>query len=407
MHLITSDTQGNLESDKLHQALGRSGNKYLPLESHDCIVLEEPGYLVLLPGRQALGLSRNKVQVLKGKLAVAGIPAHGFTLTLLPAYHKEKNSQWLPFFAYCAAGGDENKTFIAAVRSEDDIRWDYSQYNSPDLPKKIKAKLKALPHNRMLKHLSKCAQNYQCFTAQNLFYNRWEGGIPVSPACNASCLGCLSGQAPNLPPSPQQRLDFVPEVKEIIELGAEHLKTEGAIISFGQGCEGEPLLQYKLLKAAIAGIRAQNSNGTIHVNTNGSLPDGLKEMLSVGLNSVRISLNSAIAEHYEQYFKPHNYNFTQVLESMKTTKALGAFLALNLLLLPGVNDLPQELEALLKLIADYRPDMLQLRNLNIDPDYYFHNFPTQGDGLGIIKMLKIIKQEFPALLIGNSTPALR
>ena len=72
-------------------------------------------------------------------------------------------------------------------------------------------------------------------------------GIPVSPVCNAQCLGCISLQPSECCPSPQTRI-------------AEHLSSRNsgtwatspkpwseAIISFGQGCEGEPSLQGQII----------------------------------------------------------------------------------------------------------------------------------------------------------------
>jgi wyosine [tRNA(Phe)-imidazoG37] synthetase (radical SAM superfamily) len=402
MYLITSDSKGNIAINKRYRALGRSGKQFITLEEQECSILEEPAYLVRLPHREALGVNNIPIY---GTLAVAGIPAHGFTRTLLPAYQSGGQPPWLPFFAFSAAGGTFDKIYIAALRTEYDIRWDYSQYNSPDLKQKIKAKLKLFPSNRILKHLSRCALNYRCFTAQNLFYGRWEAGIPVSPTCNAKCLGCISAQKPGCPAAPQQRINFVPQVSEIAELGIEHLKDESSIISFGQGCEGEPLLQHKILQEALLTIRAKTHKGSIHINTNGSLPKALQGLLKAGLNSVRISINSALPQNYENYFQPQNYKFADLLESLKVTKGYGAFLALNLLIMPGVNDLPQEIEALFQLIQEAQPDMIQLRNLNIDPDYYFHYFPPQGAGIGIGKMLELLKKEFPNLRLGNSTPA--
>ncbi|MCK4423827.1 MAG: hypothetical protein KAV18_07145 [Candidatus Omnitrophica bacterium] len=44
------------------------------------------------------------------------------------------------------------------------------------------------------------------------------------------------------------------------------------VVSFGQGCEGEPLLVYKTLSQAIKLIRKQTKKGTINLNTNASRP---------------------------------------------------------------------------------------------------------------------------------------
>ena len=47
------------------------------------------------------------------------------------------------------------------------------------------------------------------------------------------------------------------------------------MVSFGQGCEGEPLLRWKEIERAIRLVRARTRRGSIHANTNGSLPVAL------------------------------------------------------------------------------------------------------------------------------------
>jgi hypothetical protein len=79
-----------------------------------------------------------------------------------------------------------------------------------------------LPDSRLRRHLETCATDYRCLTAQNLFLRRGEGAIPVSPACNAACLGCISEQWGDVA-SPQTRLAFAPTAAEIAELAAWHL----------------------------------------------------------------------------------------------------------------------------------------------------------------------------------------
>ena len=59
-----------------------------------------------------------------------------------------------------------------------------------------------MPENCIITQLAHCALEYSCFTAQNIFYRRYEGGIPVSNACNAACVGCISEQAADCCPSP-------------------------------------------------------------------------------------------------------------------------------------------------------------------------------------------------------------
>jgi len=43
------------------------------------------------------------------------------------------------------------------------------------------------------------------------------------------------------------------------------------------------------IEQAIAKIRAERDNGTINLNTNGSLPKSLQRLIDAGLQAVRIS----------------------------------------------------------------------------------------------------------------------
>src|SRR5437763_93615 len=82
-----------------------------------------------------------------------------------------------------------------------------------------------------LRQLALCAREYGCYTAQNIFYRRWEGAIPASPRCAAQCVGCISEQLGEVA-SPQDRLPFAPTPEEIVEVAVPHLQeAEQAMIS--------------------------------------------------------------------------------------------------------------------------------------------------------------------------------
>lgn len=56
----------------------------------------------------------------------------------------------------------------------------------------------------------------------------------------------------------------------------EHLKGPDSIISFGQGCEGEPSTQVKIIVEAMRRVRSLNSQGYININTNAGLTDFIR-----------------------------------------------------------------------------------------------------------------------------------
>jgi len=118
----------------------------------------------------------------------------------------------------------------------------------------------------LVKHLMEnCCQTYTCPAARNLAMGRWECPIPISPACNANCIGCISFQPlDETIVSTQDRLTFKPTAAEVVEYTVPHLMSAPfPIISFGQGCEGEPLLMWETIKESIIEIRKHTDKGSI------------------------------------------------------------------------------------------------------------------------------------------------
>jgi MoaA/NifB/PqqE/SkfB family radical SAM enzyme len=155
--------------------------------------------------------------------------------------------------------------------------------------------------------------------------------VPVSPACNANCIGCISFQpVEETIVSTQDRLTFRPSPEEIVEFTVPHLETAPyPLISFGQGCEGEPLLMWETIRDAIVEIRKHTNKGSININTNGSKPDAVKVLCDAGLNSIRVSTNSAREHIYTPYYRPNNYEFADIIESLKIVRNNGGWTSIN------------------------------------------------------------------------------
>ena len=344
----------------------------------------------------------------KGWAVAAFIPpAH--TGLFLAAYETLEDAPTLPLFCYTAAGWLDEKFYVTAVRIEQDIRQECSGFDHDKVVSGVGDMLAAYPHNRLVKHLAEnCALTYQCPAARNYFMGRWECPVPSSPACNANCLGCISFQPEEETiVSTQDRLTFKPTAEEIVEFTVPHLETAPfPIISFGQGCEGEPLLMWETIKDAIIEIRKHTKKGSININTNGSNPKAVEQLMAAGLNSIRVSLNSAQESLYTSYYRPNNYNFADIVESMKVVKKHGGWVSINYFVFPGVTDSIAEVEALCAMIAETGLDMIQWRNFNIDPDWYLGKMGIgeTGEFIGILQMMDIIRQEFPAVKFGYFNP---
>jgi MoaA/NifB/PqqE/SkfB family radical SAM enzyme len=270
---------------------------------------------------------------------------------------------------------------------------------------------RAHPRNRLVAHLVRCCVEYRCPAARNYFLGRWEAPLPTSPACNARCLGCLSLQPPeSCCPATQERIGFAPTVTELLEIAVPHLeRAPRAVASFGQGCEGEPLLQAPLIEEAVRAIRARTARGTLNLNTNASRPEALVRLLDAGLDSVRVSLNSARPALYRAYARPRGYGFEDVVRSMREVRRRGKFLSLNYFVFPGATDDPAEWAAFRALLREVRPDLIQWRNLNLDPEWYWGIArPLQGGApLGVARILARVRREFPRVRFGYYNPPLR
>ena len=399
---------------------GRSGSHYQLPDLQDLIPLPEGSELFVLPGRKPVGfepdsdepslLAENPTEPGKEIQAVAAFMAPAHTAIHTTAYIKNNaDAPPLPLFAYTAVGWHDGQFWVSGFRSDNDIRQEPERFNPDKIRTRTQKRLKDLPHNRLVQHLGHCSLTYSCPAAKNYFLDRHEAPLPTSPECNARCLGCISLQPSGCCPSTQERILFVPTPNEIAEVAIPHLqRVPDGVVSFGQGCEGEPLLQADIIEKAIRLIRKETSNGTINLNTNASLPEAVARLADVGLDSIRVSMNSARPEYHQRYFRPKGFTFSDVRQSMATMKKAGKFVSLNYFILPGFTDDPEEFAALCELVEAEKPDFIQLRNLNIDPDWYFEvvQQPAKNQPMGIRCWLTELKQQFPNLRYGYFNPPL-
>ncbi len=419
--LVFANEQGEiLDYDGLEIAGGSAGAFYRP-DQQDLIELPEGSELFVLPERLPVGiepdtgkpalLETNPYTPGESIQAVAAFMAPAHTAVFTAAYQKKNaDAPLLPLFAYTAVGWLNGKFYVAAFRSDADIRQDPVGFDQNRINKHTAIRLAKHPNNRLIQHLGKCCLTYGCPAARNYFLGRWEAPLPSSPICNAACLGCISLQPSGCCPSPQDRIQFVPTAAEIAEIAIPHLLTAAdPVVSFGQGCEGEPLLQTKTIQRAILRIRERTELGTINLNTNGSLPAEVLKLADAGLDSIRISINSAQAIYHGRYYRPRGFDFDDVCDSITIMKDHGRYVSLNYFILPGFTDDPEEFNALCDLITGYQPNLIQLRNLNMDPEYYLESigFIATGRPMGMRDWLATLQNKFPRLRFGYFNPQIR
>lgn len=411
---VVADDRGEVFEHPELLLAGMNGSSVVAPDETDLIPLPEGSRLFTIPGTPPVGFERrSRRQITCERLPrhLGGGPAQGvsafltpgYTRTLLPAADYARKSMTLPLWSYTAVGWcmEEQRFYVAAVQVDRNRQWQPEHFDDRKLDPLVRKRLRQYPDNRLYEQLARCALDYHCFAAKNLFFGRWEAPLPVSPACNAACLGCISYQESDCCPASQERLIFVPSVEELCEVAVPHLETaDNAIVSFGQGCEGDPILQADRVCEAVREMRRRTQRGTINFNSNASIPAAIDRLAEAGVESMRVSLNSAQPSVYNAYYRPRGYRFEDVLESLRRARTAGLFTMLNYLVFPGVNDQREEIDALSRLIDEIGIDLIQMRNLSIDPAMYLQALKPEGQGIGMLAMLKELKQRFPALQFG-------
>ncbi len=415
--LVFADASGDIYDHPHLEMLVRRGDLITPPRPDELIPLPPESEFFLLPGRNALGFDpeTGSVEPLEESAVAAFLcPAH--TLAGVAAYTTRPGAPVLPLFAYGAVGYAEDKFWVCARKVDNDRRQVFAGVPKSRIAKGAARLLKKYPKNRLMNHLSRCALTYCCPAARNLALGRFEAPLPTARACNARCLGCISLQPEDSGFSAgQQRIAFTPTPEEILEVMEEHAgKEKKPVFSFGQGCEGEPLTQAATIAKAVRLFRKRGGRGTVNVNTNASLPEAVEALAEAGATSIRVSLNSADKALYHAYYRPRDYTFAHVRESVVRAKKAKMFVSLNLLYHPGVSDTESEFEAMAAFVSDTKTDLIQLRNLNLDPELYLDALKRSGAGeaprlqgvMGLKNFMKRLRRECPGLRFGYFNPYL-
>lgn len=353
---------------------------------------------MVLPGRRPL----TTIGPPGDRTALAAVLPAGYTRLLVPAFVKDRAAPDLPLFGYTFACAVDDRLHVAAMRTDESDDWSPRYFAPGELEALLDARVAEDPNNRVLQQVALCSREYGCFTAQNVFLERGEAALPVSPKCNARCVGCISEQEDDAQvPAPQTRIAYETTAAELARIAIRHLeRVEDGIVSFGQGCEGEPLLRSTTIARAIETIRGARSNGTINLNTNGSLPEGLRRCIDAGLDAVRVSLNSFRPAAYAAYYRPIGYALDDVLAAIRLGVSAGTRVSLNLLTHPGVTDDAAEVAAATAFLGEVPVSMVQTRTLNIDPQWYFEAVGRPREPLG---MRRAIEELRARTRVGNFT----
>jgi pyruvate-formate lyase-activating enzyme len=422
--LLFADDAGTVYDHPTLLAAVRTGDDVIaPPEAP--VAAPEGAALCFLPGRRPVGVDPatgattvvREVRIGRRRVvphAVGATLPPGWTRTFLPAAARPPlatagDAPILPQWAYTAAALGGEGPVVWALHTDRRAHWSVATHSTEDLPALVERTL-AGSANPIYRQLARCALDWRCFTAQNTFYARDEGAIPSSAACNASCVGCLSETQDGMPPSSHERIVRPPTAEEMAEVALRHLeRARGRVlVSFGQGCEGEPLVRWKEILRAVRLVRARHPDAALHANSNGSLPDAVARLAGAGLRSWRFSLNSASPDLYDAWYRPRGYGLGDVVRSIRAARRRGCFVALNLLTFPGVTDREGEVERLCDLVAATGVDQVQTRPLALDPDVYVALARGRGGGgpaLGVRALVRRLRAARPGLRVGNFSRA--
>lgn len=415
---VVANQDGEIFELEGFAAVGMAGSSLIPLTVDQTVNLPFGSEQMMLPDRYPILFNKDtgQFEILDHNpfapdepiFPVAAFNSPGYVITHVSAYREKKNARYLPLFSYGAIGWHGDGFRSAVIQVDREKRQDLRHMKQEDILSGVSKMRKKMPDNRLRAHLETCALTYGCPAGKNFFIGRYEAPLPTSRTCNARCLGCISQQDTDQIPPSQDRISFTPSPEEIAQVALSHIKrVKQAVVSFGQGCEGDPLLAAHVIEPAIRIIRNQTADGTINMNTNAGLPDVLNRLFEAGLDSIRVSLNSAREPFYNAYFRPRGFCFKDVLKSITLAADRNIFTSVNYLNVPGFTDTPEEIEAFMDFLSRYRIRHIQWRNLNYDPVRYWKamaGVASQQPPVGIEKLLKLVKDTFTNITFGYFNP---
>lgn len=189
-------------------------------------------------------------------------------------------------------------------------------------------------------------------------------GIDLIPykVCSFNCIYCECGETTNLT---QKRKEFKP-VDLIIEELDDYLSTNPKLDYITFSGSGEPTL-YKYIGKIIDFLKDNYPEYDLALLTNSSLltdKQVRKEIKRIDL--IVPSLDSVIEKNFQKINRPHeDIKLNEIIDGLiEFRKEFDGKMYLEVFIVPGINDTPEEFEKLSRIIEKIKPDRVQLNTLD-------------------------------------------
>ena len=390
LQAIHSDRSGRVFVSADYGATALDGETPAALDR--AIPLPPDAELVPLADRAAVGIDRRGQPRPLGpsRWALAAILRPGHLRTHLPACDPAADVTPLEPLPYAAVAADQAGEIVVAAVAP--VHAPVPPGPADDLAALITERLRSEPSNRLLRQLARCAREYTCPAARNAFLGRGECALPIGATSNdqAGPIVALRRRDERAPTEPAAMRATAADVAVVANA---HFRAGGTSVSFGQACEGDPLVLARTIAEAV-GLMTRPDRTEIVIRTNGSSAAALGRVADAGIDHVIVALASVHGPTYERVHAPIGHRWTDVRASLREAASRKLALTIELLSLPGLTDRDTEASALVALLGELPAGTALLPvDLAADPYALLARLPKDGDTVGIAALLERLRAD--------------
>ena len=333
------------------------------------IPLPADARVVPLPDHDAVGIDRQGRPRSLGahRWAAAAILAPGHLRTRVPASVGRDDLPALEPLGYAAVAAAADGTLVVAAvpTGEGPVP---AAPTEAALAVAITAGLRAHPSSGVLRHLARCARDGGAGTAP-VFLGQGDAALPVG--------------------------DDRITATDLADIAIAHLGAGGSGVTFGLAGESDPLARPRVVADAASRIRAALPFARIGIRTNAATPAAIARVAGSGVVTLTVALSSARAETYERLHPARDIRWPDVRGGIRQAIASGLAVTIELLVLPGLTDRVEEVDALVALLRELPTgSVLRLRDLAADP-YRLLRANPGSEPLGVETLLARLRAEAP------------